>query len=76
MRYAIVIEFARTNVGAYAPDVPGVGVTAATIAVAVAALREALEMQLEALVEEGQPIPQPTTPITAFVVEVAIPTAA
>ena len=42
MRYAIVIEQAGGNVGAYAPDVPGVGVTAATPEDAVASLREAL----------------------------------
>ena len=76
MRYAIVIEQAGGNVGAYAPDVPGVGVTAATPEDAVASLREALVMQFEALVEDGDPIPPPTTPITAFSLEVEVPTAA
>jgi len=76
MRYAIEIEHLNGNVGAYAPDVPGVGVTAATPEEAQELLREALIMQFEALVEDGEPIPQPKTVISAHSVEVSLPTVA
>lgn len=73
MRYAIVIEDAGTNVGAYAPDVPGVGVTAPTAPEAMARLGEALALHFMGLAEDGDPIPQPATSITDLAVEVPIP---
>lgn len=72
MRYAIVIEDAGANVGAYAPDVPGVGITAPTAAEAIICLREALVLHFDALREDGTPIPQPATAITDLAVDVAI----
>jgi predicted RNase H-like HicB family nuclease len=63
MKYAIVIEKSDTGYGAYAPDLPGVGVTASTLDEARTLLRDAIDLHLQGLREDGDPIPQPTTQI-------------
>lgn len=57
MRYAIVIEQAATNFSAYVPDLPGCVATGATIAEAEAAIREAIELHLAGMREDGLSIP-------------------
>jgi predicted RNase H-like HicB family nuclease len=61
MRYAIVIEKAEKNYGAYAPDVPGCVATGKTVEETVRGMREAIEFHLEGLRDSGEPIPQPTS---------------
>ncbi|MEX0775843.1 MAG: type II toxin-antitoxin system HicB family antitoxin [Phycisphaeraceae bacterium] len=61
MKYAVVIEKTRTGYSAYAPDVPGVGVTARTVARVKKLLAEAIALQIEGLQQDGLPIPRPTT---------------
>jgi len=64
MRYAIIIEKTDTNTfGAYAPDLPGVAVTADTIDEARELIREAIALHLEGLEADGQPIPTPSVEI-------------
>jgi len=63
MRYAIVIEKSATGYGAYAPDLPGVGVTADTPTQARALLRDAIALHLEGMAEDGDPFPPPTAEI-------------
>jgi predicted RNase H-like HicB family nuclease len=57
MRYAIVIEQAGANFSAYVPDLPGCVATGATIAEAEAAIREAIELHLAGMRDDGLPIP-------------------
>lgn len=57
MRYAIVIEQAGTNFSAYVPDLPGCVATGTTIAEAEAAIREAIELHLAGMREDGVSIP-------------------
>jgi predicted RNase H-like HicB family nuclease len=61
MRYAIVIEQARDNFSAYAPDLPGCVATGTTIEEVEAQMREAIEFHLDGLREDGVPIPQPSS---------------
>jgi predicted RNase H-like HicB family nuclease len=61
MRYAIVIEKAETNYGAYAPDLPGCVATGKTVEETVRRMREAIEFHLEGLRDSGEPIPQATS---------------
>jgi len=64
MRYAIIIE--KTNddtYGAYAPDLPGVGVTGTTPGEVRQLLKEAITFHLEGLEADGLPIPQPSIEI-------------
>jgi predicted RNase H-like HicB family nuclease len=64
MKYAIIIETTDDGTyGAYAPDLPGVGVTAETADEARSLLSEAIAMHLEGLAADGLPIPQPTVEI-------------
>jgi predicted RNase H-like HicB family nuclease len=61
MRYAIVIEKAGSNYSAYVPDLPGCIATGVTVADAEKLIREAVELHLSGLREDGQPIPQPSS---------------
>ena len=69
MRDAIVIEHAGSNFSAYVPDLPGCVATGATLAEIEAAIREAIELHLDGLREDGSPIPPPSS--TVEYVEVA-----
>jgi predicted RNase H-like HicB family nuclease len=60
-RYAIVVEDAGTNLAAYVPDLPGCVATGATVAEVEASIREAIQMHLEGLAEDGLPIPEPSS---------------
>jgi predicted RNase H-like HicB family nuclease len=57
MRYLIIIEQAEHNLSAYAPDLPGCIATGATREDVIASTREAIELHLQGLSEDGEPIP-------------------
>jgi predicted RNase H-like HicB family nuclease len=61
MKYAIVIEKAATNFAAYVPDLPGCVATGATVEETESLLREAIELHLESMREDGRPIPEPAS---------------
>ena len=58
MRCAVVIEKARNNYSAYVPDLPGCLATGATIEETEQQIREATDLHLASLREDGLPIPQ------------------
>jgi predicted RNase H-like HicB family nuclease len=57
MRYAVVIEKAGNNYGAYVPDLPGCIATGDTVEEVEANIRDAIEMHIEGMLEDGLPIP-------------------
>ena len=61
MKYAILIEKGSHNYSAYIPDVPGCVATGTTLEEVKQQIQEALEFHLEGLIEDGEPIPEPTT---------------
>lgn len=61
MRYAIVVEKAANNYSAYVPDLPGCIATGRTIEEAEHEIREAIEFHIEGMIEDGLPVPQPTS---------------
>ena len=63
MRYAIVIENAGSNYSAYAPDLPGCVATGASIDDVQREMREAIELHIEGMREDGEPIPQPSSSV-------------
>jgi len=65
--YAVIIERSETGYGAYAPELPGVGVVAATIEEAERLIREAIVLHLESLRAHGDPVPEPSTVATTVV---------
>ena len=69
-RFLVVFEKADKNYSAYSPDVPGCVATGTTVEEAGANMKEALEVHVAALVEDGQPIPR--APVGAEFVEISI----
>lgn len=63
MRYAIVVETAGENYSAYVPDLPGCIATGKTPEETEQLIREAVELHLNGLREDGLPIPQPSSRI-------------
>jgi predicted RNase H-like HicB family nuclease len=61
MRYAVVIEKAETNYSAYVPDLPGCVATGATRAEVERRIRQAIQMHIQGLREDGIAIPEPTS---------------
>jgi predicted RNase H-like HicB family nuclease len=60
-RYAIVIEKAPSNFAGYVPDLPGCVATGTTVAETERLLREAIELHLDGMREDGLPIPEPVS---------------
>ena len=58
VRYAIVIEKAESNYAAYVPDLPGCVATGQTRKKTEQQIREAIELHLRGMREDGLPIPE------------------
>lgn len=65
-RYAVVIEKGAENYSGYVPDLPGCIATGATIEETERLLREAIDLHLEGLVEDGVPVPEPSSVVEYF----------
>jgi predicted RNase H-like HicB family nuclease len=63
MRCAIVIENAGPNFSAYVPDLPGCVATGTSIDEVQREIREAIELHLEGMREDGDPIPPPSSSV-------------
>jgi len=68
MRYLVVLEKGPTSYGAHVPDLPGCIAVGETKEEALTLIREAIELHLEDLKDQGQPIPPPSS--TSEIVEV------
>ena len=60
-KYAVIFEKSRTGYGAYVPDLPGCVAAAAALEETDKLIREAIEIHLEGMREDGEEIPAPTT---------------
>jgi predicted RNase H-like HicB family nuclease len=63
-KYAIVIEQGAGNLSAYVPDLPGCITTGRTVDEIERNIREAIELHIEGLLEDGEPVPEPHTAVT------------
>ncbi len=63
MRYAIVIEKAEANYAAYVPDLPGCVATGKTVEETEQEIREAIDLHLRGMREDGLPIPEPSSSV-------------
>jgi len=61
MRYVMIIEPGERNYSAYLPDLPGCVATGKTIEELRERMREAIDLHLAGMREDGLPIPAPTT---------------
>jgi predicted RNase H-like HicB family nuclease len=66
MKFAVVFEKTDNGYSAHVPDLPGCIAAGADIGETQELIREAIEMHLEGIREDGDSIPQPTT-ITGYV---------
>jgi predicted RNase H-like HicB family nuclease len=63
MRYAVVIEKAQGNYSAYVPDLPGCIATGETVAEVQQLIREAIELHISGMREDGLAIPPPSSQV-------------
>lgn len=66
--YAVVFEKTSNGWSAYAPDLTGLGVAAATIEETEQLIREGIELHIEGMREDGLPIPEPSTRVMQLAV--------
>ena len=59
MKYAVVIERGPMSYGAHVPDLPGCVAVGESKAAVRALIREAIDLYVETLEEDGQPVPAP-----------------
>jgi len=60
-KYLVVFEKANNNYSAYSPDIPGCIATGKTRHEAERNIREAIDLHIEGLVEDGLPLPEPAS---------------
>lgn len=65
--YAIIIEHGETGYGAYAPELPGLGVVGDSAEEAERLIREAIPLHIESLRAHGDHVPPPSTVATMVV---------
>jgi predicted RNase H-like HicB family nuclease len=61
MKYLIIYEKTTTGYSAYAPDLPGCIVAGFSLEETAQLMRRAVELHLESMRADGDPIPEPTT---------------
>jgi predicted RNase H-like HicB family nuclease len=67
--YVVIFEWAGSNYSAYAPDLPGCISTGKTIEETEINIREAIELYIDTLKEDNQPIPPPSVQSKAVLVK-------
>lgn len=60
-KYAMIIEKGPTSYGAYVPDLPGCVAVADTEDGVRKLIQEAIEFHIDGLLEDGEPVPEPTS---------------
>ena len=61
MKYAVIYERTATGYSAYAPDLPGCIAAGRSLRETEKLMGEAIDMHLQAMREDGDAIPEPTT---------------
>jgi len=69
MRYLVVVAKGPTSFGAYVPDLPGCIAVGESRSEVLQSIHDAIELHLEGLKENGEPIPAPSS--SSELVEVA-----
>jgi len=61
MRYLVVLEKGETSYGAHVPDLPGCIAVGESESEVRSLIRQAIELHLESLRENGEAIPEPSS---------------
>ncbi|OIP67680.1 MAG: hypothetical protein AUK43_18815 [Oscillatoriales cyanobacterium CG2_30_40_61] len=64
--YIVIFEWAGSNYSAYVPDLPGCISTGKTLEETENNIKEAIELYIDTLREDGQPIPEPILKVKAI----------
>jgi predicted RNase H-like HicB family nuclease len=59
MEYIVILEQGETSFGAYVPDLPGCVAVGESRDEAMELIREAIDLHIESLRENGEPVPTP-----------------
>lgn len=70
-RFAIVIEKGPTSYGAYVPDLPGCAAVGETEDEVRQLIREAIQLHLQGMMEDGDPIPEPASKVEYVALPIA-----
>jgi predicted RNase H-like HicB family nuclease len=65
--YAVIIERGESSYGAYAPELPGVGVVGDSIEEVERLIRDAITLHVESLRAHGERVPPPSAVATTVV---------
>jgi predicted RNase H-like HicB family nuclease len=60
MKYLVIYEKSISGWGAYAPDLPGLGIAAKTLEEAKELIREAIDFHIDGMRQHGEQIPVPS----------------
>jgi len=69
--YLVIFEWANTNYSAYVPDLPGCISTGNTLEETEQNIREAIELYVDTLKEDGYPVPEPSSKGKAIAIQAA-----
>ena len=59
MEYLVIVEQGEASFGAYVPDLPGCVAVGETKEEAMQLIREAIELHIESLRDNGEAVPEP-----------------
>lgn len=68
MEYLVIVEQGESSFGAYVPDLPGCVAVGETRDEAMALIREAVELHIESLRENGEIVPEPHSSVERIAV--------
>jgi predicted RNase H-like HicB family nuclease len=71
VRYTVVIEKGPESYGAYVPDLPGCAAVGDSVAQVKRLIREAIELHIEGMIEDGEQ--PPAASARSAIVETEIP---
>lgn len=60
MKYLVIYQESSTGWGAYAPNLPGLGIAAKSLDEAKELIREAIDFHLKGMRQNGEPVPVPS----------------
>ena len=61
MKYMVIIEKGESGYGAYVPDLPGCVAAGKPVDEVRNLIQEAINVHVEGLIEDGEPVPEPTS---------------
>ena len=61
MKYVVIVEEGTNRLGGFVPDLPGCTIVGETREQALQLIREAVELHVSSMREQGDPLPEPAS---------------